>query len=86
MADLLNRKVLFLGYSFRDPNVAYLFRKINEQFKKNNGLDGPRAYIIVKNPSKFEKTLFRSRNIEIIPAETENLTEFISEVLDFLIK
>jgi len=86
MADLLNRKVLFLGYSFRDPNVAYLFRKINEQFKKNNGLDGPRAYIIVKNPSKFEKTLFRSRNIEIIPAETENLTEFISDVLDFLIK
>lgn len=85
MSDLLNRKVLFLGYSFRDPNVAYLFRKINEQFKKNNRNGEPRAYIVIKNPSKFEKTLFSSRNIEIIPAETNNLTEFTSEVLDFLI-
>jgi hypothetical protein len=85
MSDLLNRKVLFLGYSFRDPNVAYLFRKINEQFMKHNGIGEPRAYIVIKNPSKFEKTLFNSRNIEIIPAETNNLTEFTSEVLDFLI-
>lgn len=85
MADLFNRKVLFLGYSFRDPNIAYLFRKINEQFKKNNELGKPRAYIVVKNPSKFEKILFQSRNIEIIPAVTNNLTEFTSKLIDFLI-
>jgi hypothetical protein len=86
ISDLLNRKVLFLGYSFRDPNVAYLFRKISEQFKKNHGISKPRAYIVVQNPSKFEKTLFESRNIEIIPAETYDLTSFISELLDYIIK
>lgn len=84
ISDLLNRKVLFLGYSFRDPNVSYLFRKVNEQFTKNN-VRNTRAYIVVKHPSKFEKILFESRNIKIIPAQTNDLTGFISELLDFLI-
>ncbi len=83
-SDLLNRTVLFLGYSFRDPNVSYLFRTITDQFKSNNGIQEPKAYIVVKNPSKFEKLLFKSRHIEIIPAETENMTEFISELLSFI--
>ncbi len=80
-SDLLNRTVLFVGYSFRDPNVAYLFRSITEQFKKNNGITIPRAYIVVKHPSQFEKKLFRARDIEIISAETDDLTTFISDLL-----
>lgn len=84
LSDLLNRVVLFLGYSFRDPNVAYLFRKINDQFQTNNGLQSPRAFIVVKHPSHFEKTLFGSRNIELVAADTDNLTEFIAELLDFI--
>jgi hypothetical protein len=84
ISDLLNRTVLFLGYSFRDPNVAYLFRKINDQFQQKNGFHEPKAYIVVKNPSNFEKILFKSRNIEIISADTENMTDFISELLHFI--
>lgn len=83
-SDLLNRTVLFLGYSFRDPNVSYLFRTITDQFKNANGLQEPKAYIVVKNPSKFEKSLFSSRHIEIIPADTEDMTKFISELLEFI--
>lgn len=83
ISDLLNRTVLFLGYSFRDPNVAYLFRKINDQFVNNKGYHEPKAYIVVQNPSKFEKTLFKSRNIEIISADTENLTNFTADLLHF---
>ena len=83
-SDLLNRTVLFLGYSFRDPNVSYLFRTITDQFKNGNGLQEPKAYIVVKNPSKFEKSLFSSRHIEIIPADTEDMTNFISKLLEFI--
>jgi len=83
-SDLLNRTVLFLGYSFRDPNVSYLFRTITDQFKNGNGLQEPKAYIVVKNPSKFEKSLFSSRHIEIIPADTEDMTKLISELLEFI--
>ncbi|MBF0274334.1 MAG: SIR2 family protein [Nitrospinae bacterium] len=81
-SDLLNRTVLFLGYSFRDPNVSYLFRLITEQFKNNNGISSPRAYIVVKHPSEFEKKLFNARHIEILPARTDDLTSFICDLLE----
>lgn len=81
-SDLLNRTVLFLGYSFRDPNVSYLFRTSTEHIFNKNGLREPKAYIVVKNPSRFEKSLFNSRHIEVIPANTEDLTSFISELLE----
>ena len=81
MSDLLNRTVLFLGYSFSDPNVSYIFRKINDQFKEAYGINNPKGYIVIRNPSNFEKELFNSRNIEIIPAETDDLTSFVSDLL-----
>src|SRR5207302_1683263 len=31
-ADLLGRVILFIGYSFRDPNVSYLFRLFTDHF------------------------------------------------------
>jgi hypothetical protein len=83
-SDLLNRTVLFLGYSFRDTNVSYLFRLISEQFSNNTGLSSPRAYIVVNHPSDFEKRLFAERKIQIIPANSDDLTNFISDLLAFI--
>jgi hypothetical protein len=66
-ADLLGRAVLFVGYSFRDPNVAYLFRTMNDQFSRSPAsLSGRRAYIPVPDPSDFEIRLFDARNIEVL--------------------
>lgn len=71
-SDVLGKAVLFLGYSFRDPNVAYLFRLVNQHFHDlPNTFNGRRAYIIVSNPSDFETSLFDNRNIEVIPAITD---------------
>jgi hypothetical protein len=81
-ADLLGRAVLFLGYSFRDWNVSYLFRLINDKF---HGLPqtatGRRAYITVADPSDFEIRLFQARNIEVIPVAGKNQTEDIAQLL-----
>src|SRR5271157_5543208 len=44
-ADLLGRVVLFLGYSFRDANVSYLFRIFTDEYwEKSGSLPGDRAY------------------------------------------
>jgi hypothetical protein len=81
-SDLLNRTVLFIGYSFRDPNVAYLFRRINSWFDKlPDSESGRRAYIIVSEPSDFERRLFRARNIEVISVGP-NLTSAVAELLE----
>lgn len=67
-ADLLGRAALFIGYSFRDPNVSYLFRQVNERLRNLPGTPtGRRAYIATQDPSDFEMALFRARNMEVIP-------------------
>ncbi len=81
-SDLLNRVLLFLGYSFRDYNVSYLFRLMNEALKRASGsMTGPRAFIAVPDPSDFENTLFRARNIEVIPIRGASMTSDIAEIL-----
>ena len=82
-SDLLGRIVLFIGYSFRDPNVSYLFRIFNENFRNFPGSStGRRAFIISPDPSVFEIKLFRARNIEVIPVNSLNMTDNISKLLN----
>lgn len=81
-SDVLGRAVLFIGYSFRDPNVAYLFRLVNEQFERlPQSLSGKRAYIATPDPSDFEISLFDQRNIEVLPISGRTMTEGITELL-----
>lgn len=82
-ADMLGRVVLFLGYSFRDWNVSYLFRLMNLQFHNQPGsLTGRRGYITVPDPSDFEINLFDQRNIEVIPIDGRYHTEDIASLLN----
>jgi hypothetical protein len=81
-ADLLGRVVLFIGYSFRDPNVSYLFRLFTDQYwEKPGSLPGERAYIIVPDPSDFEFELFQARRIRVIQVRSSRITEDITSIL-----
>ena len=81
-SDVLGRAVLFLGYSFRDPNVAYLFRLVNEHLDKLAvNPTGRRAYIVVADPSDFETRLYRARNIEVIGVSGRALADETAAVL-----
>lgn len=80
-SDLLGRTLLFVGYSFRDPNVSYLFRLFTEGRALDGGAPGPRAYIIVADPSDFEYTLFSNRGIEVVPVSGLDLTGETADVL-----
>ncbi|MEX0828108.1 MAG: SIR2 family protein [Haliea sp.] len=82
-SDVLGRALLFVGYSFRDSNVAYLFRLINEYFKDLPGsFSGRRAYIIYPNPSDFELQLFHARKVEVIPTSGPYLAEDAASILE----
>ena len=82
-SDLLNRSILFLGYSFRDPNIAYLFRQVRERFAQlPNSTYGYRAHIVVPEPSRFEKRLFQERNIEVITIDSHDLTSQVATLLN----
>jgi SIR2-like domain len=84
-ADILGKAILFLGYSFRDPNVSYLFRTINDEFGPLPiSSSGSRAYIIVSNPTDLEHRLFAARNIQVIPLvgleKTSQIEAFLNEL------
>lgn len=81
-ADLLGHVILFLGYSFRDPNVSYLFRLFTDSFwDKPGSLPGQRAFIVVPDPSDFELELFAARRIQVIPVREDQQTEDITILL-----
>lgn len=82
-SDLLGHVLLFLGYSFRDPNVSYLFRLFIDRFKNESGsLKGKRAYIAVPDPSAFEIDLFKKREIEVISIRSIEMENDICELLN----
>ncbi|MDP9334287.1 MAG: SIR2 family protein [Actinomycetota bacterium] len=83
-ADLLGRAVLFLGYSFRDWNVSYLFHLIEHDFGPELP-DAPlpnRAFITVADPSDFEYQLFGARKIGVIPVSGTAIAEDTAALLD----
>ena len=84
-SDLLGRAVLFLGYSFSDANVSYIFELINEAFRELPESDyGRRAFITVADPSQFERRLFKRRGIDVIPIDSARQADEIAELLRFL--
>jgi hypothetical protein len=46
--QLVTKQILFLGFSFTDPNIAHLFASIREAFQEN----GPEHYAIVRRPKR----------------------------------
>lgn len=86
-SDLLGKAVLFIGYSFRDPNVSYLFRIINEKLQElPQSFAGKRAYIVIVNPSDFEFQLFSERKIEVVPVYSDDRSMAVSSLIEAMRK
>jgi SIR2-like domain len=85
LSDLLGRVILFIGYSFKDPNVSYLFYRVWDQLGKHpdNRID-VRAYILVPDPSDFEKRLFAVRHMNVIEYDGAAPTEGVAHLLEEL--
>jgi hypothetical protein len=82
-ADILGRAVLFIGYSFRDPNVNYIFHIVNRLFSNlPDSASGRRAYIILPEPSEFERRLFHARNIDVIPIGASDIAKATATILE----
>ncbi|EKS35396.1 SIR2 family NAD-dependent protein deacylase [Afipia clevelandensis] len=80
--DLLGRAVLFIGYSFRDPNVNYIFHIIQRILSHlPDSASGRRAYIILPDPSEFERQLFQERNIEVVPVSSGNIAKNAANII-----
>ena len=85
LSDLLNRVMLFIGYSFNDPNVSYLFYRVNELLGKlPDSVGGHRAFILVADPSDFERVLFGLRNMSVIHTDGADRTGSVARAIEEL--
>lgn len=75
--DLMNRTLVFVGYSLSDPN----FRAILEDCREELGIKSfPRSYAIRTNVSEVEKTFWKEKyNIEFIKADS---IDFLKDLKD----
>tara|TARA_R110001606_G_C15400579_1_gene652880 strand:+ start:4495 stop:5334 length:840 start_codon:yes stop_codon:yes gene_type:complete len=85
-ADVLGKAILFIGYSFNDQNVAYLFHLIEQHLDKlPSSPSGNRAYVIYVNPSDFENQLFQARGIQVLPAYGDDKGQAVASVLEAML-
>ena len=81
-SDMLGHALLFVGYSFNDPNVNYIFHLVKVLLRElPDSMTGRRAYIILPEPSDFERRLFLERNIEVTPVGRASLENNVANVL-----
>ncbi|SDJ87438.1 SIR2 family protein [Paenibacillus naphthalenovorans] len=87
-SDIIGRTILFMGYSFSDFNVRYLWFKLRNMMKTMNDMDKPKSFILLANNDKISSTLFQ--NIGIVPIHlsefegndtTERLTDFMERLV-----
>lgn len=91
-ADVLGKSILFMGYSFSDFNIRYLWFKLRKMMNEGmNNLDIPKSYILLTETDKVMDALFKK--IGIIPIHlsdfqgqnsTERLIYFLETIVNML--
>jgi translation initiation factor 2 beta subunit (eIF-2beta)/eIF-5 len=79
-AHLLGKSVLFLGYSFGDENIDYIFKKHRDLYGSDNL---PKSYIISFESTHNEKKEEELRSKNVITLELSSVGE-LNEMIDKL--
>ena len=87
-ADALGKSLLFMGYSFSDFNVRYLWFKLQHMLQGVDKSQVPPSYILVSKPDEITSTLLKNMGIipidlTVYPGETKTsrLCSFLRSLL-----
>lgn len=87
-ADLLGRSVLFMGHSFTDFNIRYLWFKLRKLMKHIKLKEVPKSYILLLKHDTVAEELFSDIGIESIILEefdglspAEKLSNFLEDLI-----
>jgi SIR2-like protein len=84
-SEIIGRSVLFIGYSFSDPNVRYLWHKLNK-IMKNTETPHIKSFFVthLNNPLQIE--IFKKKDIETILLGPTNIKEDLEGLFEHIIK
>lgn len=84
-ADMLNKSVLFIGYSLSDINMRLLIYKLDQLWKCSNQSRRPQSYIFLANPNPIQEAILSNRGIQPIIGNntdpTASLEQFLTSLL-----
>jgi len=88
-SDILGKVVVFIGYSFRDINIRFLWHKMMKLLKDlaiKSLHEYPKSYIVLPTPNLLQERLFRHKYIEVInlsdPDPNTGLQNFLLELVN----
>ncbi len=86
-ADLLSNSFLFMGYSFNDTNIRYIWYKIHKlknQPIRDNNFELRKSYYVTFGNEPIQSKLLQTWDIQIISLDPENPTESLYQFLKSL--
>jgi|LGOV01.1.fsa_nt_gb hypothetical protein len=83
-SDLLGRSVLFMGYSFTDFNIRYLWFKLQKLMKDIELREVPKSYILLLEHDDVAEELFSRIGIESIVLEDFDGASPVEKLCNFL--
>lgn len=85
LAEALCRSVLFIGYSFTDKNIRYIWHRLREARKSVHPSRRPRSFFATFADNELQRAVFEEMDIETIvldPADPDNnLAALFGEIL-----
>jgi hypothetical protein len=88
-ADLLSNSFLFIGYSFSDPNIRYIWYKIHKlksQPMRDNDFELRKSYYVTFGNEPVQLWLLENWDIQVISLDPDNPSKSLFEFLNSLNK
>lgn len=83
-SDLLGKSLLFLGHSFSDFNIRYLWFKLRKQMSAGNVREVPKSYMVLLEHDNVAIELFSQIGIDSIVLEEFGVGTALDKLCSFL--
>lgn len=85
-ADILGKSVLFIGYSFQDINMRYLFYKLSHLWNLYGKKSvRPQSYLFSSKRNPVQETVLKQWGIETIPSTIDDPGKALANFLEELV-
>jgi hypothetical protein len=88
LSDILGKTVLFIGYSFTDINLRFIWQKMRSMIRllpEDFRAGYPRSYIVAARPNPLQQKLFEHRYIDVIELPSLDPSAGVVQLLQDLV-